>query len=125
MYLIDTNMLIYYTNGSIPDAFRPKMDQILAESFQVSIITKLEYLGWQGFDSASYSKAEQFIEYADIIHIDSEIEKQTIHLRRKQKIRLADAVIAATSLVNELTLLTRNQDDFSDIARLSILNPFN
>ncbi len=78
MYLIDTNVLIYYTNASIPDNFRSEMDRILKESFQISIITKLEYLGWRGFDSVSFTKAEQFVEHADIFHIDEEIERQTI-----------------------------------------------
>ena len=124
MYLIDTNVLIYYANASIPDNFRSEMDRILKQSFNISIITKLEYLGWRGFDSVSFSKAEQFVEYADIFHIDEEIARQTIRLRRNLKIRLADALIAATALVNDFTLLTRNQDDFSDIDELSLLNPF-
>jgi toxin FitB len=37
---------------------------------------------------------------------------------------LGDALVAGTALVHELTLITRNVDDFSRIEGLSILNPF-
>jgi toxin FitB len=37
---------------------------------------------------------------------------------------LGDAIIAGTALVYELTLVTRNIDDFRWIAELNLLNPF-
>jgi hypothetical protein len=37
---------------------------------------------------------------------------------------LPDAVIAATCLVNDFTLVTRNQKDFKGINGLELYNPF-
>jgi toxin FitB len=37
---------------------------------------------------------------------------------------LGDAIIARTALVNGLTLITRNTDDFRWIVQLELLNPF-
>ncbi len=37
---------------------------------------------------------------------------------------LGDALIGATAIPNDLTLVTRNVDDFDWIAGLRILNPF-
>jgi predicted nucleic acid-binding protein len=37
----------------------------------------------------------------------------TIGLKRYNNIKLADALIVATALSNELVLVTRNEDDFS------------
>jgi predicted nucleic acid-binding protein len=39
-------------------------------------------------------------------------------------IKLADAVIGATALINNLKLATRNVDDFKKIAGLDVVNPF-
>jgi len=38
------------------------------------------------------------------------------------KIKLADAVIAATALVHGLSLVTNNIDDFRNIQNLNLLN---
>jgi predicted nucleic acid-binding protein len=48
----------------------------------------------------------------------------TIELKRDNNIKLADALIAATALSNDLILVTRNEDDFSDLTNLKIYNPF-
>ena len=39
-------------------------------------------------------------------------------------IKLADAIIAATAIFNNLKLLTRNVDDFKMIDELEVMNPF-
>ena len=43
-FLFDTNIIIYYFNGIVTDS---KIDNILKESFNISIITKIEFLSWQ------------------------------------------------------------------------------
>jgi len=45
-YLIDTNIIIYYFNGLTDDEF---IHTILADSFKISIMTKIEFLGWGQF----------------------------------------------------------------------------
>ena len=39
-------------------------------------------------------------------------------------IKLPDAIIAATALVYDLTLISRNVSDFKNIEGLKVLNPF-
>jgi hypothetical protein len=46
------------------------------------------------------------------------------NLRQRRKIRLADAIIAATALVYALPLVTRNVDDYKHITALTLINPF-
>jgi predicted nucleic acid-binding protein len=47
-----------------------------------------------------------------------------IDLKRERKIKLADAVIAATAIINNLELVTRNTDDFKGVSELEVFNPF-
>ena len=68
--------------------------------------------------------AEKFIRFANAISLTDEIVNLTIDLRINYKMKLGDAVIAATTLHNSLMLVTRNEDDFKDIERLKIYNPF-
>jgi len=44
-YLIDTNILIYYLAGALAPEEKPTVDKILQDSFNISIITKIELLG--------------------------------------------------------------------------------
>lgn len=47
-----------------------------------------------------------------------------ILLRQTRRMKLGDALIAATALLYDLPLVTRNVDDFKHIAGLQIINPF-
>ena len=123
MYLLDTNILIYHLNRSIPVQSIEKIRQILKNHFNISIISKMELLGFRRHSPQSYKKSESFLENAAIIGLDDEIVDTVIQLRKNKSIKLPDAIIAATARVNHWTLVTRNENDFSGI-ELTILNPF-
>ena len=123
-YLLDTNILIYYWNGDIPEAERDRIEAILKHSFIVSIITKIELLGWRKHTPEGFKKAREFLERAEILPIDDYLAELTIELKRDNNIKLADGLIAATALLNDLVLVTRNEEDFSDLTDLEIYNPF-
>ena len=123
-YLLDTNILIYYWNGDIPEAERDRIEAILKHSFIVSIITKIELLGWRKHTPEGFKKAKEFLERAEILPIDDCLADLTIELKRDNNIKLADGLIAATALLNDLVLVTRNEEDFSDLIDLEIYNPF-
>ena len=123
MYLLDTNILIYHLNKSIPAHSIEKIRQILKDHFNISIISKMELLGFRRHSPQSYKETESFLENAEIIGLDDEIVDTVIQLRRNKSIKLPDAIIAATARVYQWTLVTRNESDFSGIG-LTILNPF-
>ena len=75
-------------------------------------------------DSTAFKKAAEFVGNAEIINIDQDITDRTIALRREQGIKLADALIAATAVSRQLTLITRNENDFTEVRGISVLNPF-
>ncbi len=53
-----------------------------------------------------------------------EVVEQTIRLRKEYKIKLPDAIIAATAINHNLTLITRNEKDFEKISEVDFINPF-
>jgi predicted nucleic acid-binding protein len=65
-----------------------------------------------------------FTENAFVIGLDSNIVVQTISIRKEYKIKLPDAIIAATALVFNLTLITNNVNDFKNIPNLELSNPY-
>ena len=109
--LLDTNILIYYFNGLIDDK---KIDSLLGVSFNISIISKIEFLSWSKLndDVELDKKAKAFISYATLFDLDDSIAQTAIRLRRKFKTKTPDAIIAATALVNNMSVVTNNRSDF-------------
>lgn len=65
------------------------------------------------------------MEITNILPTNQSVIEQTIALRQVKKIGLGDALIAATAIVNNLTLISRNISDFKNIEGLSLINPYN
>lgn len=65
----------------------------------------------------------QFIGSCEVLPLDEPAIQQTIRPRQQHRIKLPDAIIAATALVHGLTLVTRNTADFRALAGLLVINP--
>lgn len=116
--LFDSNVIIYLSKREIPLTFLDPFDALF-----VSIITYMEILGYP----FSNQKEEQFIKELlsvfETLFIDQRIADIAVEIRKKKRIKLPDAIIAATAISQGLQLVTRNVDDFSNID-VKISNPF-
>jgi len=119
-YLIDSNIIIYLSINKIPDIGKKFVKEIIDRRPEISVITKMELLG---FNEVPVEIVE-FTNIAEVYPVEDDIVDQTIELRKKIKIKLPDAIIAATAIKNHLTLITRNKKDFSKINFLNIIDPF-
>jgi toxin FitB len=122
-YLIDTNVLIYHTKGSqVTIDFLANL--VTQHTFNISILTKIEFLGWDKHTPEGFEKCNRLIEFANVYPVDEDIANKAIELpRRKRSIKLADAVIAATTITHNLKLATGNLEDFKAIKGLEVINP--
>jgi len=112
--LLDTNILIYYFNGLVDDE---KIDALLKNSFNISVITKIEFLSWSKLneDVKLDKKARAFVSYATLFDLNEEVAQKTIDIRRKFKTKTPDAIIAATALINGMPVVTNNTSDFEPL----------
>jgi predicted nucleic acid-binding protein len=119
-YLLDTNRVLDYMGNKLPGKAKNLIAQIIDDEINLSVINKIELLG--------FSKVEQdlidFIACSNIHPIDDIVVDKTIEMRSLYKIKLPDAIIAASALVNELAIITRNTKDFTKIDGLEVLNPY-
>ncbi len=122
-YLIDTNVVSDFFTASLPESGIVFLSNIIDDLPIISIITQIELLCWNTDDN-TLSKIKEFIDDCEIADISPNVVAECVHLRRKKKIKLPDAIIAATAIANSLTLITRNTKDFEVITGLSLLNPF-
>ncbi len=124
-HLWDTNIAIYYTTDDLTPEARKLIDQYLETSLPaISAITELELLGFSKLTEDQFTQMSMFVDSLTVIEIDELIKKETISIRRLKKIKLPDAIIAATAIAYDLTLLSRNEKDFLNIEGLKFVNPF-
>lgn len=123
-FLIDTNIIIYFITGKIPEKAKLKLLDIFKTSFNISTITKIETLGWHRISDSNKNRYTNFMNAAKVYYINEKIKEIAIELKQSRKIDVPDAVIGATALFHDFVILTRNSDDFKKIKGLEIYNPF-
>lgn len=123
-YLLDSNTVIDYIARLHPDKGRQWLNKIVDEEIIVSVITtQIEVLSFDPGKDDNYPVLVDFFEAASIFDLTGDVVSKTIRIRQMQKIKLPDAVIAATALCNGFTLVTRNTKDFRNIKGLQVVDP--
>ena len=124
-YLWDTNTAIYYLQQHFPPSSEKIIDELLINKQPIiSVITEIELLCWKSSKEEDLKVLRNFINVALVIELDQDIKFKTADIRKAHRIKLPDAIIAATANVYQLTLLTRNVSDFDGISGLEIMNPW-
>jgi predicted nucleic acid-binding protein len=122
-YLVDSNVLIDYVAERFKKHQLKALDLIFDESLTISIITKIEILGFNGVPDEEIRMID-FLGYSDIIMLTEAIVGRTILLKKSIKIKTPEAIIASTALVHDLTLITNNIADFKRVEGLKTFNPY-
>ncbi len=122
-YLIDTSVAIKYLNQTLPLNGIAFIDTFINTDCTISFISEIELQVWSPPNPDDIIVYQQFVFQSDLIGISPAIISETILIRKNYKLKIADAIIAATSLFNELTLIADNDNDFIRIAHLKYINP--
>ncbi len=123
-YLIDSNVVIDYLGKKLPAAGMDFINCVMDATPNVSVVTKIEVLGFNAPDEHQQLLAN-FMDDATVLDLTNSVVDLTIGLHKQNKIRLPDAIIAATTLAHGLGLITRNTEDFKNIQGLQLVDPHN
>ena len=108
----DTNAVVYYLQGY--SCMKPYAEY----EFAISEINEIELLS-QTKDIKEDIKTKVFIDKSDVFPLNKRIKEITIDLRKKYKIKLPDAVVAATAIYYNLPLVTADHH-FKKIEELQL-----
>lgn len=72
-------------------------------------MTRMELLSFHALTPLDEARLNRFIASIQVVPFDQGIEAATIKLRRRTRLKLIDAIIAATAEVHGLTLLTLDE----------------
>jgi len=121
-FLIDTNVVIdFLMNRLPPEGAQWFIEKVNNREHCLSPINQIELLGFNG-DPKELARVSKFIAGTVVIPIEEKVIAQTILVRRPRKIKLPDAIIAATAVVHELKIISRNEKDFRNIQGVEFLN---
>ncbi|MGC4129704.1 MAG: type II toxin-antitoxin system VapC family toxin [Bergeyella sp.] len=113
-FLADTNFLIHIYEG------KPLVEPFLDYSFAVSYITEIELLGVFSINNNQKKDFKNLLEECIIIEMNPQIKELSIKLKQKYKIKIPDAIIAASSITYNLPLIT-SDSDFQKIKELNLI----
>jgi len=119
-YLLDTNVVLDFMGRKLPENSKVLLSKIIDDQINISAINKMELLGFKHVEQNLIA----FVNFSEVYHIDDEIIDKTIELRKKYKIKLPDAIIAATAIVNNFILISHNIKDFQKIEELQFLDSY-
>src|SRR5215210_841819 len=118
--LLDSNVIIY--------AAKPEYEHIRRflnnEPLLVSAISIVEVLGYHRLKSEEREYIERFFNIARVLAISDSVIAKAVKLRQTRRMSLGDSVIAATAIIFQEPLITRNVSDFDWIEGLTVTKPF-
>ena len=121
-YLIDTNVISHLFADRLPEAGKEFLATVINTDFVISVAVEIEVLTYHETPE-KMPLIEEFIQLATILPLDKQVTQKTIELRRNyRKMKLADAIIGATAVVHNRTLITNNTKDFANIKGLKLVD---
>ena len=102
-FVIDTNIFILRVNDRLAELL-PRGEIIC------SVITEIELLSFPALTSAEETLLRATLARVAVYGIDQNIKEEAIRLRRQSRLKLPDAIIAATALCHQAVLVTNDNE---------------
>ncbi|MBO6523161.1 MAG: type II toxin-antitoxin system VapC family toxin [Balneolaceae bacterium] len=114
--LLDTNIVIYFLNGD-----KRLLSLLDGMEVHLSFITELELLSYPDISDQERVGIEAFLKDSMIHNISREIKEKTIELRKAHKLKLPDCIIAATAILENISLFSADKA-FNRVEELSFID---
>ncbi len=115
-FLLDTNILLYVAGKRIDTTSLPQGE------YYVSFVTELEILSYPSLTPQEEIRLRKLLAEMPVIDATREIKDSAIALRKQYRLKLPDALIAATAQTLKATLITNDKgfDTIKEITTLAI-----
>lgn len=114
-FVLDTNAVIYILNGKI-------VGPAPAGECMASVITEIELLSFPSLDKEAEAGIHHLLAAMTIVPLTDAIRDYAITLRRRHRLKLPDAIIAATALVMNAEPVSNDEplDRVTEIRRIPL-----
>jgi len=111
----DTSLLVNFFNGV--EISRKVMR---GQHIWLSCITEMELLSYHQLSADDEKLIRSFLHQCNVIELTGPVRELAIDIRKRSRLKIPDAIIAATSINLELPLLTMDSD-FKNIEQLDVI----
>ncbi len=123
MTIVDTDILIDVARG-VPEAIDCLQSIQAGSVFCISVVTQMELMvGCR--NHIELQKLESFLKSSRVIQISQDISRKSVELLRNYRLShgllIADSLIAATALVMNIPLISKNQRDYKFMDELQLV----
>jgi predicted nucleic acid-binding protein len=118
--LLDSNIIIYSCQ------MNNQTLRILVNHRETgcSAISYVETLGYDKISADEKNYLHRFFDTVTVYPVTQTVIHLATQLRQQRKMSLGDAIIGATALEYQQTLVTRNVKDFDWVEGLKVVDPF-
>lgn len=113
-YVVDSNIILYILEGNA--SVYPYLDA----AYFISVISEIELLGWHKIQPAGIRNIRRILVNCTHIELLPAIKNIAIDIKQHHKIKLPDAIIAATAIHLDVPSLTADRG-FEKIKNLDAL----
>jgi len=99
--VLDTNIVIYLLDGRLAES-------LPNDRLCVSVISEIELLSYDRLDPKAESTIKALLNSLDVAGVTEEVKDQAIQLRRRHRLTIPDAIVAATAFSHGAELLTND-----------------
>lgn len=100
-FVLDTNVALYYLGGRL-------VNSLPVGQHVISIVSEMELLSYPSLSTVEEEQIQNFMAQLSVINISDDIKQTAVQLRRQHRLKLPDAIIAATAESLDATLLTND-----------------
>ncbi len=125
-WLLDSNVLIDALAG-LPHGVRVLREARKRPEVLViySAITRIEVLGFPNLSEQEETAVRRLLHEFEEVAVSNAVVERTIQIRKLVRIKIPDALIAASADTAQAVVVTRNTSDFQRVPGLTVVHPDN
>jgi predicted nucleic acid-binding protein len=100
-FLFDTNAALYFMGNALAEG-------LPIGSYHISVISEIELLSYPNLSTKEEAAIREFLSKIETIGLRSDVTETAIAFRRQHRMKLPDAIIAASASVLDAVLLTND-----------------
>lgn len=118
----DSSALILFLNDALPLETVDLLDHCLHDQrIYISAIVRAEILAWPSHTAMSLATALALLHACQVVAVNAVVADEGARIRRETGLKLPDALIAATAVLQSAALVTANPKDFRRVPGLTLI----